>query len=806
MSVANGSSRHVRVVVRTKPTANFAQDLIKLEEDGKTVSVHLPKSWDQLKGYINNQQQDWSFKVDEILHNTAQEEVYTTCAQEIVTKLMDGYNGTILAYGETGSGKTHTMTGPIENYRLRGLIPRAISQVFKEARDRVESSTTVRVSYLEIYNETMFDLLSTLPDHASNHTPGRSCSSPQQLSISEDDQAVFVKGLTVRVVSNEEDALSMLFEGEMNRTIAEHSLNKCSSRSHCVFTIHVESRSRTSSSTEYTVSKLNLVDLAGSERLSKTNSTGLVQKEAMYINKSLSFLEQVIIALADKNRDHIPYRQSKLTHVLKDSLGGNCSTLMIANIWVEADKIEETISTLRFASRMMCVTNEPVQNILLDPRLLVKKYEQEIRTLKQELAMHDTLVNRTSVSYEPLSEGQISEIQRHIHQFVEGSLQEIPIVTVQQINEVFAQFKAVIISLEAEKATLVKQPPSVPSLLVAEPVIAKASSPTTKQPRSKTTLPAEVSDEQQVGDTDGAGFGVGLAPSSLKHPASPIATSKKLKATKRNTAQPSTATEAKRIGSAQGKASASPVPSMEESAVVDKPIQEPPGEPRPSTPPPRSEAFEDFKKGRGSEINKILLTNKETLNQKKKDAHELSTSINSLKRKIDEARDFLNAKDLERSEEGPITTESGEPIVDEKEFKALTELKALKTQYHSQYDKLQALQTEVEYCKQYINQCRDKLLSEFDIWYAKSFLGAQQGPAPSDGECSKTKQEGAGTDQEKFDQLQAALLKGDPTTAAFYNALLRTEKRVYQQPLVKRRPGQLSTSVRTKPPGLMTFT
>ncbi|KAL5503458.1 hypothetical protein EMCRGX_G010412 [Ephydatia muelleri] len=801
MSITNGSSHHVRVVVRTKPTANFAQDLIKLEDDGKTVSVHLPKSWDQLKGYINNQQQDWSFKVDQVLHNTPQEEVYTTCAQEIVTRLMDGYNGTILAYGETGSGKTHTVTGPIENYRLRGIIPRAISQVFRESKDRVESSITIRVSYLEIYNEAMYDLLSTLPD--SNPSGSARCpSSVQQLSISEDEQAVFVKGLTVRVASTEEEALSMLFEGEMNRTIAEHSLNKSSSRSHCLFTIHVESRSRTSSSTEYTVSKLNLVDLAGSERLSKTNSTGIVQKEAMYINKSLSFLEQVIVALADKNRDHIPYRQSKLTHVLKDSLGGNCSTLMIANIWVEADKIEETISTLRFAMRMMCVSTEPVQNVLVDPRLLVKKYEQEIRTLKQELAMHDTLVNRTSISYEPLSEGQISDIQRHIHQFVEGALQEIPIVTVQQINEVFAQFKAIIVSLQSDKAAMMKQP-SLPAVLVAEPVSTKSSSPTYKQPKSRTVLSVEVSEDQQVGDTDGAGFGVGVAPSNLKHPSSPITTSKKMKAAKKTT---SAAPDTKRMGSAQTKGSGSPVPSVEEPAM-EKPQQEPDGEPRPSTPPTRSDAFEDFKKGRGSEINKILLTNKETFSQKKKESHDLSTSINDLKRRIDEVRDFLKSKERERSEHGAaITTESGDPIIEEQEFKALAELKTLKAQYHSQYEQLQARQAEMQYCKQYINQCRDRLLSEFDVWYAKSFLGLQQGPVSTDGEIPKSKQDAVESDQEKFDQLQAALLKGDPATTAFYNALLRTEKRVYQAAPVKRRPGQMATSVRTKPPGVMTFT
>ena len=130
----------------------------------------------------------------------------------------------------------------------------------------------------------------------------------------------------------------------MNRIIAQHSLNKQSSRSHCVFTVYIESHSRVESNTKFITSKLNFVDLAGSERLGKTLSEGETQVEAMYINKSLTFLEQAVIALGDRRREHVPFRQSKLTHVLKDSIGGKCNTLLIANIWGEAVHIEETVS------------------------------------------------------------------------------------------------------------------------------------------------------------------------------------------------------------------------------------------------------------------------------------------------------------------------------------------------------------------------------------------------------------------------------------------------------------------------------
>ncbi len=121
---------------------------------------------------------------------------------------------------------------------------------------------------------------------------------------------------------------------------------------------------------------------------------GVNLKEAIYINKSLSFLEQVVVSVCDQKRDHIPYRQSKLTNLLKNSIGGNCQTIMIANVWPEQEHLEETISTLKFGTRMMKVNNEPTVNIKLDPQRLIKKYQKEIRDLKQELAMHNVLANR----------------------------------------------------------------------------------------------------------------------------------------------------------------------------------------------------------------------------------------------------------------------------------------------------------------------------------------------------------------------------------------------------------------------------
>lgn len=190
------------------------------------------------------------------------------------------------------------------------------------------------MSYAEIYNEKIRDLLVQSNDIAS---------ADQNLQITDDGRGgATIKGLSQHVCDSEEDALNCLFEGELNRTVRNHLLNETSSRSHTIFTMQIESRSRVESADKVVFSKLHLVDLAGSERTKKTGSDGQVLKEAQFINKSLSFLEQVVLALSDKKRDHIPYRQAKLTNYLRDSLGGNCRTVMIANIWPEKRFYEET--------------------------------------------------------------------------------------------------------------------------------------------------------------------------------------------------------------------------------------------------------------------------------------------------------------------------------------------------------------------------------------------------------------------------------------------------------------------------------
>ncbi|KAJ7322069.1 hypothetical protein JRQ81_018356 [Phrynocephalus forsythii] len=173
-------------------------------------------------------------------------------------------------------------------------------------------------------------------------------------------------------------------------------------------------------------------------------SKGHGLKEATYINKSLSFLEQVVIALSDRNRDHVPFRQSKLTYTLKDSLGGNCNTVLVANICSEAEHIIETLSTLRFATRMKWVTTQPIINEKIDNERMVKNLEKEVLYLKDELAMHNCLLNRPLVSYEPLNEIQIAEINSQVRRYLEGAIDELDIMSIRQIHEVFNQFKMIL--------------------------------------------------------------------------------------------------------------------------------------------------------------------------------------------------------------------------------------------------------------------------------------------------------------------------------------------------------------------------
>jgi len=428
------SENTVKVIIRTRPTQHFATNNIRINLVDDTISIFIPRN--QKEGLINNQKEQWSFHFDKILHNVPQEEVFEYTMNDIIKSSVLGYNGTIFAYGQTGSGKTFTISGAPSNFAYRGIIPRSISRLFNEISTKPEYDFNIQISYLEIYNEIMFDLL---PED------GKFLGERANIEFQEDNKGnVIVKGLTKHKVTNEEECFNLLFEGESNRTISEHKLNQGSSRSHCLFMIQLEMKSKIESTEKIMVSKLNFVDLAGSERVKKTGSTGVTLKEATYINRSLTFLEQVVVALTERKgraNDHVPYRQSKLTHILKDSIGGNCKTVMVANIWPEEQFLQETLSTLNFAQRMGGVVNVASVNIQLDINAQIRKMTKEIKELKQELAMHNTLANRGRINYDPYSPNEQKAQMEAAKKFLVGQSEDLEFDSVRQAKELFYQIR-----------------------------------------------------------------------------------------------------------------------------------------------------------------------------------------------------------------------------------------------------------------------------------------------------------------------------------------------------------------------------
>uniref|UniRef100_A0A4W4EMC3 Kinesin-like protein n=1 Tax=Electrophorus electricus TaxID=8005 RepID=A0A4W4EMC3_ELEEL len=312
-----------RVKPTKKPTAVYTVD--NEEHSGGSLEFVIPR--DLADGFINNKRESYRFRFLKVFDQaTNQEEIFETIAKPVADNVLAGYNGTIFAYGQTGSGKTFTITGGAERYSDRGIIPRTLSYLYHSM------VYTTQISYLEIYNEVGYDLLD--PRHEASNLEDL----PKVTIMEDPDQNIHLKNLSLQASANEEEALNLLFLGDTNRMIAETPMNQASTRSHCIFTIHLCGREPGSATLHR--SKLHLVDLAGSERVGKSGVGGQILTEAKYINLSLHYLEQVITALSEKNRSHIPYRNSMMTSVLRDSLGGNCMTTMIATVSSEKTNID----------------------------------------------------------------------------------------------------------------------------------------------------------------------------------------------------------------------------------------------------------------------------------------------------------------------------------------------------------------------------------------------------------------------------------------------------------------------------------
>ncbi|KNE66711.1 hypothetical protein AMAG_11210 [Allomyces macrogynus ATCC 38327] len=307
---------------------------------------------------------DWVF--DQTATNA---HVYDCLARNIVHAATHGFNGTIFCYGQTASGKTHTMQG---TNKEPGIIPLAVEDIIRTTEEKTQGREwTIRMTYVEIYNEVVRDLLNP------NNT---------NMRLVEQENQIIVKDVTELLVVKAKDVMSALAQGEANRSYGETDMNARSSRSHTILTFVIESY-QVDNKNAVTSARLNLVDLAGSERAAHTNADGARLKEGGHINKSLLALTSVIARLADPARmhQHIPYRDSKLTRILQPSLGGNAKTAIICNVTPASSHLEDTNSTLQFATRAKHIQNKPILNETITGEEATEKYESAIKVLQKKL-------------------------------------------------------------------------------------------------------------------------------------------------------------------------------------------------------------------------------------------------------------------------------------------------------------------------------------------------------------------------------------------------------------------------------------
>lgn len=318
------SPDQIRVVVRLRPfegtscVKSVQPDSIEIE------GLNQPFTFDNVFGT-----------------NSTQEEVFNLAVKPSIEGVLQGYNGCVLAYGQTGAGKSHTMMGPSgsEHSSDKGVIPRMVEYLF----DNLPNDHSVKVGFLEIYNEKVRDLLGDNQDLKVHDIAGGG--------------GFYVKGLNEVSVACAEEVYQIMHKGDKNRSVAATNMNSRSSRSHSVFLVDVEGPK--------TRAKLVLVDLAGSEKVAKTGARGTLLEEAASINKSLSALGMVVNALSSESPQHVPFRDSKLTRILQDSLAGNSRTCLILHCSPSIVHTSETVSTLRFGTRAKEVKTLPRMNIQL---------------------------------------------------------------------------------------------------------------------------------------------------------------------------------------------------------------------------------------------------------------------------------------------------------------------------------------------------------------------------------------------------------------------------------------------------------
>jgi len=365
--MSDTNRNNIRVVCRFRP-----QNSREIKEGGVPI-INYDDNGDSCR--MGGKEFQGNFTFDRIFPpETQQKFFFDESIKPIVDDVIGGYNGTVFAYGQTGSGKTHTMMGDMDNEEFKGLIPRIVEQIFHSIISSPSTMEyTVKVSYMEIYMEKIRDLLNPQNDNLPIHE--------------EKNRGVYVKGLLEVYVSSVQEVYEVMKRGGNSRIVAYTNMNAESSRSHSIFVITVNQKNLNDGSVKS--GKLSLVDLAGSEKVGKTGASGQTLEEAKKINKSLSALGMVINALTDGKSTHIPYRDSKLTRILQESLGGNSRTTLIINCSPSSFNEAETLSTLRFGMRAKSIKNKARVNAELSPaelKALLKKAKNEAVSFQQYIA------------------------------------------------------------------------------------------------------------------------------------------------------------------------------------------------------------------------------------------------------------------------------------------------------------------------------------------------------------------------------------------------------------------------------------
>ncbi|KAL3434522.1 P-loop containing nucleoside triphosphate hydrolase protein [Aspergillus tetrazonus] len=373
-SSTSNPSNTIKVVARFRPQnkvelASGGQPIVEFEND-ETCS-------------INSKEASGSFTFDRVFPmDSKQTDVFNYSIAPTVDDILNGYNGTVFAYGQTGAGKSYTMMGSdIDDEVGKGIIPRIVEQIFASILTSPSNiEYTVRVSYMEIYMERIRDLLVPQNDNLPVHE--------------EKSRGVYVKGLLEVYVSSVQEVYEVMRRGGNARAVAATNMNQESSRSHSIFVITVTQKNLETGSAKS--GQLFLVDLAGSEKVGKTGASGQTLEEAKKINKSLSALGMVINALTDGKSTHIPYRDSKLTRILQESLGGNSRTTLIINCSPSSYNDAETVSTLRFGVRAKAIKNKAKVNAELSPaelKQLLRRAQNQVTSFENYISALESEVS-----------------------------------------------------------------------------------------------------------------------------------------------------------------------------------------------------------------------------------------------------------------------------------------------------------------------------------------------------------------------------------------------------------------------------